>query len=115
TTVGMSMPTFFFALLLLMLALATRLLPIGGLTSADFFERDLSGQFCDLAWHLIIPVTVLTFIGLAGVQRQMRANLLDVLRAEYVRTARAKGLPEDEVIYLHALRNAINPLITLFG
>ncbi len=115
TTIGMSMPTFFFALLLLMLALGTHLLPIGGLTSPDYFERDLPGQMIDVAWHLIIPVTVLTFIGLAGVQRQMRANLLDVLRAEYVRTARAKGLPENTVIYSHALRNAINPLITLFG
>jgi peptide/nickel transport system permease protein len=60
-------------------------------------------------------VAVLTFIGLAGIQRQVRGNLLDVLRAEYVRTARAKGLPEDTVIYRHALRNAINPLITLLG
>lgn len=90
-------------------------MPIGGLTSPDFFQRDTLGQILDLACHLVIPVTVLTFIGLAGVQRQMRGNLLDVLRAEYVRTARAKGLPENKVIYHHALRNAINPLITLFG
>jgi peptide/nickel transport system permease protein len=115
TTIGMSMPTFLMALLLLMVALATRLLPIGGLTSPDFFERDFVGQVLDLGQHLVIPVTVLTFIGLAGIQRQVRGNLLDVLRAEYVRTARAKGLPEDKVIYRHALRNAINPLITLFG
>lgn len=115
TTVGMSMPTFLMALLLLMAALATRMLPIGGLTSPDFFERDVVGQCLDLAQHLVIPVAVLTFIGLAGIQRQVRGNLLDVLRAEYVRTARAKGLREDKVIYRHALRNAINPLITLFG
>lgn len=115
TTIGMSMPTFLMALLLLMAALYTRLLPIGGLTSPDFYERDLIGQAVDLARHLVIPVTVLTFIGLAGIQRQVRGNLLDVLRAEYVRTARAKGLPENRVIYRHALRNAINPLITLFG
>jgi len=115
TTIGMSMPTFLMSLLLLMFALGTRLLPIGGLTSPDFFERDWLGQTVDLAQHLVIPVTVLTFIGLAGIQRQMRGNLLDVLRAEYVRTARAKGLAEDTVIYQHALRNAINPLITLLG
>jgi peptide/nickel transport system permease protein len=115
TTIGMSMPTFLMALLLLMVALGTRALPIGGLTSPDFYERDLLGQIMDVAQHLVIPVTVLTFIGLAGIQRQVRANLLDVLRAEYVRTARAKGLREDKVIYHHALRNAINPLITLFG
>jgi len=115
TTIGMSMPTFLLALLLLMAALATHSLPIGGLTSPDFFDRDWWGQTLDLAQHLIIPVTVLTFVGLAGIQRQMRGNLLDVLRAEYVRTARAKGLPEDKVIYHHALRNAINPLITILG
>lgn len=115
STTGMSMPTFLMALLLLMFALATRVLPIGGLTSPDFFERDTFGQVLDIAQHLIIPVSVLTFVGLAGIQRQMRANLLDVLRAEYVRTARAKGLPENSVIYHHAVRNAINPLITLLG
>lgn len=115
TSIGMSMPTFLLALLLLMFALGSRLLPIGGLTSTDFYERDFLGQCLDLAQHLIIPVTVLTFVGLAGIQRQMRANLLDVLRAEYVRTARAKGLPEHKVIYYHALRNAINPLVTLLG
>ncbi len=115
TAVGMSMPTFLMALLLLMGALATGLLPIGGLTSPDFFERDAVGQILDLSHHLIIPVAVLTFVSLAGIQRQMRGNLLDVLRAEYVRTARAKGLPENVVLYRHALRNAINPLVTLFG
>lgn len=115
TTIGMSMPTFLMALLLLMAALATGLLPIGGLTSADFFEKDLLGQLIDIARHLVIPVCVLTFVGLAVIQRQMRANLLEVLRHEYVRTARAKGLPENKVLYHHALRNAINPLITLLG
>jgi peptide/nickel transport system permease protein len=115
TTIGMSMPTFLLALLLLMVALATGLLPIGGLTSPDFFEKDLIGQIIDVARHLVIPVFVLTFVGLAVIQRQMRANLLDVLRHEYVRMARAKGLPENKVLYHHALRNAINPLITLLG
>ncbi len=115
TSVGMSMPTFLFALLLLMFALATHLLPIGGLTSPNYFQLDTVHQILDELKHLIIPVTVLTFVSLAGIQRQMRANLLDVLRAEYVRTARAKGLPEHTVIYHHALRNAINPLITLLG
>jgi peptide/nickel transport system permease protein len=98
-----------------MFALATHLLPIGGLTSSNYFELDTIHQILDELKHLIIPVTVLTFVSLAGIQRQMRANLLDVLRAEYVRTARAKGLPEHTVIYHHALRNAINPLITLLG
>jgi peptide/nickel transport system permease protein len=115
TAIGMSMPSFLLALLLLMFALQTKLLPIGGITSPDFFDRDIFGKICDVAAHLVIPVTVLTFIGLAEIQRQMRGSLLDVLRNEYVRTARAKGLPEFKVIYVHALRNAINPLITLLG
>jgi peptide/nickel transport system permease protein len=115
TAVGMSMPSFLLSLLLLMLALQTRLLPIGGITSPDFFDRNLFGKVTDIAAHLVIPVTVLTFIGLAEIQRQMRGSLLDVLRNEYIRTARAKGLPEYKVIYIHALRNAINPLITLLG
>src|SRR5271167_3322852 len=66
TTIGMSMPTFLLALLLLMGALATHLLPIGGLTSPDFYERDWLGKLGDIASHLVIPVSVLTFVGLAG-------------------------------------------------
>jgi peptide/nickel transport system permease protein len=115
SAVGMSMPTFLLALILLMFAVHSRTLPIGGLTSPDFYDRDVIGKILDLSAHLVIPTTVLTFVGLATIQRQMRGSLLDVLRAEYIRTARAKGLPEDVVIYKHALRNAINPLITLLG
>jgi peptide/nickel transport system permease protein len=115
TTIGMSMPSFLMALLLLMGALYTHWLPIGGLTSPGYDDFTPVEQFWDLARHLVIPVTVLTFIGLAGIQRQMRGNLLDVLGAEYVRTARAKGLSDHVVIYYHAVRNAINPLITVLG
>ena len=115
SAVSMAMPTFLLALLFLMFALASGVLPIGGMTSSDFFERNAWGQFLDISHHMIIPVAVLTFVNIAHIQRQMRGNLLDVLRAEYVRTARAKGLSEEVVIYKHALRNAINPLLTLFG
>ena len=62
-----------------------------------------------------MPVLILVILGLASIQRQMRGNLLDVLREDYIRSARAKGLPENKVIYKHALRNAINPLITILG
>jgi peptide/nickel transport system permease protein len=115
TGVAMSTPTFLLAMLFLMLALGTGLLPMGGLTSFDFFDKSPGGQIIDIAWHLIIPVATLTFVGLAAIQRQMRGNLLDVLRKDYVRTARAKGLPENKVIFRHALRNAVNPLLTLMG
>jgi peptide/nickel transport system permease protein len=115
TAIGMSMPTFLMSLLLLMVALKTGALPIGGMTSPEFFEMTAAEKAIDLSRHMIIPVSVLTFISLAEVQRQMRGNLLDVLRAEYVRTARAKGLPEHRVIFRHALRNAVNPLVTMLG
>lgn len=115
SAMGMSMPTFLLSFLLLMFALATGWFPIGGLTSSNFSEMDTWSQIVDVAHHLVIPVTVLTCVSMANIQRQARSNLLDVLRADYVRTARAKGLPEDKVIYKHALRNAINPLITILG
>ncbi|MBS2007109.1 MAG: ABC transporter permease [Cyanobacteria bacterium SZAS TMP-1] len=115
TSTGMSMPTFLMCFLLLMFALATGVLPIGGMTSPNFDDMDQFHQMLDIGHHLIMPVCVLTFIQLAGIQRQVRSNLLDVLRADYVRTARAKGVDETKVIYKHALRNAVNPLITLLG
>jgi len=65
--------------------------------------------------HIILPTIALSITGFAGLQRITRGELLDVLRQDYVQTARAKGLPENRVIYVHALRNAVNPLITLLG
>jgi len=73
------------------------------------------GQFLDLLHHLALPTLVLGIQGLAGIMRQMRGNLLDTLRENYVIAARARGLPERRVIVKHAARNAINPLITVFG
>jgi peptide/nickel transport system permease protein len=73
------------------------------------------GRIGDVLHHLILPALVLATVPLASRMRQMRGNLLDVLRADYVTTARAKGLSESTVIVKHAVRNAINPLITLFG
>lgn len=69
----------------------------------------------DVVYHLILPTITLSIISIAALQRRMRANLLDVLNEEYIRTARAKGLPENVVIYKHAVRNALNPMITLLG
>lgn len=112
---GISTPTFFSGLLLLVFAFKTRWLPIGGMTSLDYDIFPAYGKVLDVAWHLVIPATVLGVGAAAGLMRQMRGNLLEVLRQDYVRTARAKGLEERPVIYKHAVRNAINPLITLFG
>lgn len=115
TSIGMAIPSFFFAVLLLIFAVKTGWFPIGGLTSSNFLELSFTQQVCDVTHHLILPVTVLFTLSLAGLQRQMRANLLDVLDSDYVKFARAKGLSEFDVIYKHALRNAINPMITLLG
>lgn len=115
TSCGMSTPSFVLAVLGLLFALKTQLFPIGGLTSIQFYEMNIFERIIDILKHLILPTMVLTFIAIAGLQRQMRANLLDVLRQEYIKTAIAKGLPTHKVIYKHALRNAINPLITIFG
>lgn len=115
TSIGMAIPSFFFAVLLLIFAVKTGLFPIGGLTSPNFADMSFIGKLWDITHHLILPVIVLFTISLAGLQRQMRANMLDVLDSDYVKFARAKGLSEFSVIYKHALRNAINPMITLLG
>jgi len=110
-----SIPEVLSGLLLLMLAVRTGWLPIGGMHSLDYDEMDWVGKAIDLLRHLALPALVVGLTPLAGRMRQMRGNLLDVLRLDYVTTARAKGLPENVVVFKHALRNAINPLITLFG
>jgi len=113
--VGISTPTFFSGLLLLFVAFKTGWLPIGGMTSLDYDLFPWYGKAFDVARHLVIPVMVLGVLAVAGLTRQMRANLLEVLRQDYVKTARAKGLAERVVVNKHAVRNAINPLITIFG
>lgn len=115
TSVGMAIPSFFFAILLLIFAVKTGWFPVGGLTSYNFNDMSLGAKTLDLTRHLILPTTVLFTISLAGLQRQMRANLLDVMESDYVKFARAKGLSEVKVLFKHALRNAINPMITLLG
>lgn len=112
---GMSIPNFFLALLLLYLASITNLLPLGGMRSANYEELSGLAQIWDVAIHLLIPTVVIGTGAMAGLQRLMRGNMLEVLRAQYITTARAKGLPERKVIYRHALRNAINPMVTIFG
>lgn len=115
SSVGMAIPSFFFALLLLIFAVKTGWFPTGGLTSYNHSEMGIVGKIVDILHHLVLPVIVLFTISLSGLQRQMRGNLLDVLQSDYVKFARAKGLSETKVIYKHALRNAINPMVTLLG
>ncbi len=112
---GLSIPEIFFALLMMYMAAKTGWFPVGGMRSLDFNELTLGGKVLDLGHHLVLPALVLGTVPMAGRMRQMRANLLDVLRLDYVTTARAKGLDERTVVWKHAVRNALNPLITLFG
>src|SRR5215510_12320071 len=102
-------------MLLLMLATRTGWLQVEGLHSMDYVKMEWVDKGIDLARHLGVPSLVVGLTPLAGRMWQMRGNLLDVLRLDYVTTARAKGLSENVVVFKHALRNAINPLITLFG
>ncbi len=115
SSVFMAIPSFFFAILMLLFAQKTGLFPLGGLTSSNFSEMTILGQIKDILWHLALPVFVLTTISLSSLVRQMRANMLDVLNSEYVKFAIAKGVSFKKVVFKHALRNAINPIITLLG
>ena len=69
----------------------------------------------DRLWHLMLPSIILAIGGIAGLSRYTRSSMLEVIRQDYVRTAKAKGLPEETVYYKHALRNALLPIITIFG
>jgi peptide/nickel transport system permease protein len=113
--VWLSIPEILSGLLLLMFAARTGWFPVGGMRSIDYDDLSAFGQVVDIAHHLVLPALVVGLIPLASRMRQMRGNLLDVLRLDYVTTARAKGLSERTVIVKHALRNALNPMITLFG
>ncbi len=114
--VGFSTPAFWLALLLIyVFGVQWGILPISGKESLDITGLTTWGWLMDRAEHLVLPVFVSAFGGLAGFSRYMRSNMLEVLRQDYIRTARAKGLPEKTVIYKHALRNALMPVITILG
>jgi peptide/nickel transport system permease protein len=114
--IGISVPNFFMALLLMYLVLSLGGTEVGGLFSQEYIGAPWSiAKFIDLIKHIWIPLIAIGTAGMAGILRQMRGNLLDILGEQYVQTARAKGLNENIVIYKHAVRNAINPLISMFG
>ncbi|HXC50599.1 MAG TPA: ABC transporter permease [Candidatus Limnocylindrales bacterium] len=114
--VGFASPDFWVALLAMTLFGAQlNLLPISGLASLDYDSMSLLGKIGDRAAHLILPVMMGAVTGLAGMSRYMRSSMLEVLRQDYVQTARAKGLEERVVLRRHALRNALMPVVTLLG
>jgi len=112
---GMSVPNFFLAFLLMFVALQTGWFPVGGSTSIGYDNLAPLARLADRAHHLVLPVIVLGTSGMASLMRLMRASILEIKRADYVRTARAKGLPERTIVARHVLRNALNPFVTLAG
>ena len=114
--VGFAMPGFWIALLAMMV-FGEQLgwLPISGLRSLDYDSMSMLGKAWDRLSHLILPVGISAVTGLAGMSRYMRSSMLEVLRQDYIQTARAKGLSERVVTMRHALRNALLPVVTLLG
>jgi peptide/nickel transport system permease protein len=113
---GASAPRVILALLVMSASVSTGLFPAGGMRSAATYDQlSAWGKALDVLWHLAPPAIVMSVAGVAEVMRQTRSSLLDAFAADFLRTARAKGLPERAVILRHALRNAANPLISLFG
>lgn len=113
---GFAMPGFWLALLLMLYTgLEHQWLPISGLMSLDYESLSFWGKLMDLGRHLVLPITVTTVGSVAGMSRFMRSSMLEVLRQDFILTAKAKGLPARVVIFRHALRNALLPVITLLG
>ncbi len=113
---GLSIPSVFFSLLMVLFAAKTGWFPTGGIHDQTYWDDFTPLQkVIDTLWHLALPAFVLGSIGLAQYMRQMRSEMIETLAADYIRTARAKGLSQRRVLFRHALGNAINPLVTLFG
>lgn len=112
-----SLPTFWAGLMLILIFGATGLdiFPVLGLHDKDAATFSKGKYILDVLWHAVLPVTCLTYGGLAYLSRQMRVGMLEVIQQDYIRTARAKGLPEKIVVFKHALRNSLIPVVTLFA
>lgn len=113
---GISLPTFFFASLMkLVFSVHLGWFDLYGLVGRNYEYLDAWGQFLDKAEHLVMPITTLVVISIGSLMRYTRTNMLEVLNADYIRTARAKGLSEKTVIYKHAFRNTMIPMVTILG
>ena len=114
--VGISLPTFFFATLLkLFFSVKLGWFDLYGLVGRDYAQLSTWGQLLDKANHLVLPIVTLVIVSVGSLMRYTRTNMLEVLNADYIRTARAKGLSEHKVIYRHAFRNTLIPLVTIIG
>jgi peptide/nickel transport system permease protein len=114
--VGFSTPAFWLALLLMILfGVNMGILPISGIQSIDVSDMGPFERLLDWIRHLILPVGISAFGGIAGLSRYSRSSMLEVIRQDYIKTARAKGLKESKVIFRHAFRNALMPIVTILG
>lgn len=114
--IGFSIPGFWLSLLLMYwLGVVNQWFPISGLHSLNYETMDTWGKIKDTMSHLFLPVIIPSITGLAGITLFIKNGMLDVLHQDYITTARAKGLDERKVVYTHALRNALLPLITIIG
>jgi peptide/nickel transport system permease protein len=113
---GISLPTFFFASLLkLVFSVKLGWFDLFGLVGRNYEQLSATGQLLDKAHHLVLPIVTLVVISMGSLMRYTRTNMLEVLNADYIRTARAKGLSERKVIYHHAFRNTLIPIVTIIG
>ncbi|MBO4289442.1 MAG: ABC transporter permease [Lachnospiraceae bacterium] len=113
---GISLPTFFFASLMkLVFAVKLGWFDLYGLVGRNYNQLSSWGQFLDKAEHLVMPIIVLVVVSMGALMRYTRTNMLEVLNSDYIRTARAKGLSERKVIYHHAFRNTLIPIVTIVG
>lgn len=114
--IGISLPSFFIATLLkYFLSYKAGLFELYGMVSRNHPYMSPTGQFLDIAWHFVLPILTLVFLSVGGTMRFTRTTMLEVLNADYIRTARAKGLSEKVVINKHAFRNTLIPLVTSVG
>ena len=114
--IGISLPAFFFATLLkLFFSVKLGWFDLYGLVGRNYAQLSTWGQFWDKANHLVLPIVTLVIVSVGSLMRYTRTNMLEVLNADYIRTARAKGLSEHKVIYHHAFRNTLIPLVTIIG
>ncbi len=113
---GISLPTFFFATLL-KLGFSVKLgwFDLVGLYGRNYVQLSTIGKIGDMAYHMVLPIATLVIISIGSTMRYTRTNMLEVLNADYIRMARAKGLSENKVIYQHAFRNTLIPLVTIIG
>ena len=116
TMIGISFPTFFLgSIVIKFLAVDLGWFEVGGLKSSLPMDASQWTRFWDMLWHLVLPMFVLVVLSIGGWMRYTRTNTLEVLNADYIRTARAKGLSEHSVVYRHVFRNTLIPLVTMLA